>query len=241
MKETSRKQWFFKGFRNGIPIGLGYFAVSLAVGIMARRAGVHWWQGALMSALTNASAGEYAGLQVMLEDSGIVMMILMTIVASARYFLMASALSQHLDPKLSTLHRLFIAFDLTDETFGVEIAEPGYIEPVFCYGLFILPILGWSSGTAVGILMGELLPESIVNALSVALYGMFVAIIIPPAKKNKAVAIGVLLSFALSFLASRLPVISQWSSGVRTLILTIVITAAIAFFFPVKEEKEAIK
>ncbi|MBR4767487.1 MAG: AzlC family ABC transporter permease [Lachnospiraceae bacterium] len=225
--------------KSGLPIGLGYFAVSLAVGIMARRAGVHWWQGALMSALTNASAGEYAGLQVMLEDSGIIMMILMTVVASARYFLMSSALSQHLDPKLSTMHRLLIAFDLTDETFGVEIAEQGYVQPVFCYGLFILPILGWSSGTAVGILMGELLPESIVNALSVALYGMFIAIIIPPAKKNKAVAIGVIASFALSFLASRLPGISDLSSGVRTIILTVIITAAISFLFPRKEEKEA--
>ena len=203
---------------------------------MAREAGIRWWEGAVMSFLTNASAGEYAGIRVILEESGIVSMILVTIVASARYFLMASALSQRLSPDLKLGHRLLIAFDLTDEIFGVEISRPGYLEPVFAYGLFILPLIGWSSGTALGIAVGNILPASVVNALSVALYGMFIAIIIPPARKNKAVALGVLVSFGLSFAFSRIPGLSGLDSGTRTIILTVVITALLALIFPVKDE-----
>lgn len=239
--ETSRKQLFFRGLKSGLPIGLGYFAVSIAVGIMARKAGLSWWQGALMSALTNASAGEYAGLQVILEDSGMLLMVVMTIVASARYFLMSSALSQRLHPKLSTGKRLFIAFEMTDEVFAVEIAEKGHLSPVFSLGLFILPILGWSSGTAFGILLGDLLPANVVNALSVALYGMFLAVILPPARKNRVIALGVLVSFALSFAASRLPGIRDLSSGLRIILLTVLITAALALFFPKKPEEPETK
>ena len=227
-----------KGIRDGFPIGAGYFAVSFSLGIMAKKCGLNPFQGFLASLLTNASAGEYAGLMVILEDAGFLTMILMTIVASARYFLMACALSQHFSPDMGFKHRLLIAFDLTDEIFGCEISQPGYLKPAYAYGLFVLPLIGWSVGTMLGIITGNLLPANIVNALSVALYGMFIAIIVPPSKANKVVAGSVALSFLLSYAASRLPVISEWSSGTRTIILTILIAGLAAWLFPVKEEEE---
>ena len=234
--KAAHSNLFLAGLRDGLPIGLGYFAVSFAVGIMAAKAGLTVFQGFLMSLLTNASAGEYAGLQVILEDAGYLAMIGATLVASARYFLMSFALSQHLRPELPVRHRLLIAFDLTDEIFGATIARPGYAEPKYIYALFILPLIGWSSGTALGIAIGSVLPASVVTALSVSLYGMFLAIIIPPARKNKAVAIAVVSAFALSFAASRLPYVSGLSSSLRTIALTVVITTVIALVFPVKDD-----
>ena len=233
--ETTRNL-FAKGVRDGLPIGLGYFAVSFALGILMGQAGMNAFQGVLMTFLTNASAGAYAGLQVIQEDAGLIAMALATIVASARYFLMSFALSQHLSPDLSVPHRLLIAFDLTDEIFGAEIAKPGYVSTKYIYGLFILPLIGWSSGTGLGIAMGNILPEIIVNALSVSLYGMFLAIIIPPARKNRAVAFAVLLSFALSFASSRLPYVRELSASLRTILLTVLITALVALLFPVKTD-----
>lgn len=229
---------FLAGVRDGLPIALGYFAVSFALGIMAKQAGLSAFQGFLASLLTNASAGEYAGFMVIMEKSGYATMIVMTIVASARYFLMACALSQRFDPKMRFGHRLLIGFNLTDEIFGAQIARPGYVAPKYTYGLFVLPLMGWSTGTMLGIIMGNLLPANIVSALSVALYGMFIAIIVPPAKKNRVVLCGVLASFIMSFLFSRLPVISGLSSGTRTIILTVIIAGILAACFPVKDEQE---
>ena len=233
----NQKKIFQEGLRDGLPIGLGYFAVSFALGIMAHMVGLHAAEGFIMSLLTNASAGEYAGLQAIAEDAGFLSMALVTLVASARYFLMGCALSQHLSPELPTRHRLLIAFDLTDEIFALEISRPGKLEPFYAYGAFILPLLGWSSGTALGILLGTLLPERLVRALSVSLYGMFIAVIIPPAKKEKAVAIGVAAAFALSFVFSRVSVLAALSSGTRTIILTILIASALALLFLKKEEE----
>ena len=235
--KAEKGDWFLKGVRDGIPIALGYFAVAFALGIKAKEAGVLPAEGFLMSFLTHASAGEYAGLQVIAEKTGYLMMAVMTVVASARYFLMSMALSQRLDPNLGLRHRFLVAFGLTDEIFGAEIAQKGYVEPKYAYGLFVLPFLGWPAGTSFGILMGNLLPDIVVSALSVALYGMFLAIIVPPARKHPAILIGVLVSFALSFLASRLPGIRDLSSGIRIIILTVVVTAALALIRPVSDRE----
>jgi len=228
---------FLQGFRDGLPIGLGYFAVAFSLGIMAKLAGLTPFQGALASFLTNASAGEYAGFMVIMEKSGYIEMVVMTIVASARYFLMACALAQRFPADLHYGHRLLLGFDLTDEIFALSILRPGYVEPFYTYGTYILPLLGWSSGTFLGIFTGNLLPAAIVNALSVALYGMFIAIIIPPSRENKVILLAVLVSFGLSFLLSRLPLTAALSGGTRTILLTLVIAGAWAALFPVKEAK----
>lgn len=224
-----------RGLRDGIPIGLGYFAVAFSLGIMAKKAGLTPFQGFLMSLLTNASAGEYAGMIVIAENSGFFEMVIMTVVASARYFLMSCALSQHFNEGTAFFHRFLIGFEITDEVFALEIARPGGIDPNYSYGLFIFPLIGWSVATMLGIVVGNFLPANIVNALSVSLYGMFIAIVVPPAKASRPVLAALFASSVLSFAFSRLPYVSALSSGTRTIILTVLIAGVFAALFPVKE------
>lgn len=233
MRETNRTE-FLQGLRDGLPIGLGYFAVSFTLGITARRAGLTAFQAALASFLTNASAGEAAGFTVIAEGGSYLTMAIMILVANARYLLMSTALTQKLRPETSILNRLIIGYDVTDEIFGVSIARPGWLCPFYSYGVFVLPLIGWSSGTYLGVMMGNLLPANLVSALSVGLYGMFIAIIIPPARKERVIAVLVAMSMLLSYACARLPVVSGLSSGTRIIILTVLIAAGAALLRPVK-------
>ena len=228
-----------QGMRDGMPICLGYFAVSFSLGIAARNAGISAFQGFLMSLLNNASAGEYALITTIAADAPYLEAVVITLVANARYLLMAAALSQRFKQDTPLVHRLLVSYDITDELFGIAIAREGYLEPYYSYGAFLVAIPGWAVGTAFGIIMGNLLPDMIVSALSVALYGMFLAIIIPPAKKDRIVGVLVALSFAASYAASRLPGVKALSEGSRTIILTVIIAGAAALLFPVEDrEKE---
>ena len=233
MRETNRTE-FLQGLRDGLPIGLGYFAVSFTLGITARRAGLTAFQAALASFLTNASAGEAAGFTVIAEGGSYLTMAIMILVANARYLLMSTALTQKLRPETSILNRLIIGYDVTDEIFGVSIARPGWLCPFYSYGVFVLPLIGWSSGTYLGVMMGNLLPANLVSALSVGLYGMFIAINIPPARKERVIAVLVALSMLLSYACARLPVVSGLSSGTRIILLTVLIAAGAALLRPVK-------
>jgi len=161
----------------------------------------------------------------------------MELVANARYLLMSCALSQKLSADTSILHRLLISFDVTDEIFGVSMAVPGKLNPFYTYGVILVAVPGWTLGTYLGVLMGNLLPVNLVRALSVGLYGMFLAIIIPPARKSKILAGVILLSMAASFIVTRLPLISDLSAGTRTIVLTILIAGGAALLFPIKEEE----
>lgn len=234
------KKEFREGIRDGIPIGLGYLAVSFSLGVAARSAGLTAFQGFIASLLNNASAGEYAGFTVIAANASYLEMALMTLVANARYLLMSCALSQKFAPDTPLRHRLLVGYDVTDEIFGITIARPGILNPSYTYGAIVVAAPCWACGTALGVTAGNLLPLRVVSALSVALFGMFLAVIIPPARKNRTVAIFVLVSFLASFAAANLPYVSQLSSGTRTIILTILISAAAAALFPVKEEEEAI-
>lgn len=238
LKTMNNKQIFKEGMRDGLPIGLGYFAVSFSLGITARNIGLTPFQGFLVSLLNNASAGEYAGFTVMAADAAYIEIIFITFITNIRYLLMSCALSQRFSPDTPFIHRFFIGYDVTDELFGIMIARKGYLNPCYTYGAMLLAIPGWSIGTAIGVMAGNILPTRIVGALSVALFGMFIAIIIPPAKKNKVIAGLVMISFVASFCFSRLPVLSDLSEGTRTIILTILISALAAIFFPVKQEHE---
>lgn len=238
-KLQNKKTMFLKGIKDGIPIALGYLAVAFSLGIIAKKAGVSPFQGFLTSFLCNASAGEYAGFMLIGAGASYLEMALTTLITNARYFLMSCAESQRLDPGLSLPHRLLIGFDLTDEIFGISIAQEGYIHPFYPYGAMAVAIPGWAVGTMLGIIAGNILPARIVNALGVALYGMFFAIIIPPARKNKMIAGMILLCFVCSYLCSVLPVVSAWSEGTRTIVLTLVIAGLAALFFPRGEEGEA--
>lgn len=236
VKQDSNAKVFFEGFMAGIPIGLGYFAVSFSLGIIAKRANLTPLQGFIASFFNLASAGEYALFTSIEQAVSYFEVALITLVVNARYLLMSCALSQKFGEKTAFIHRLLIGFAITDEIFGVTIARPGKIKPAYNYGVMLIAILLWSFGTAFGVIAGNALPARAVSALSVALYGMFIAIIIPPAKKDLAVRIIVPVSFALSFLCSVLPAVKSLSSGTRTIILTILISSVAAVLKPVKEE-----
>ncbi len=230
--------WFKKGLKDGIPIALGYFAVSFTLGIMARKAGVTAFQAMLTAALTNASAGGYAGFSIIAASGGYLEMAITQLIVNARYLLMSCALSQKLSPKTSLLHRALVAFDVTDEVFGISISVDGNLNPYYNYGAMALSIPGWATGTFFGVVMGNILPASVVSALSVGLYGMFLAIIIPPAKKNKIIALLIVISMTLSFIFAKLSVFSGISSGMRVIILTVAISLGAAILFPVKNEED---
>ena len=163
------------------------------------------------------------------------LIVLITLVANARYMLMSCALSQKFQPGTSIWHRIFVGFDVTDEIFGITIARKGPLNPYYNYGAMALALPGWAVGTSLGVVAGNILPPAVVSALSVALYGMFLWVIIPPAKKNRIVGGLVLASFALSYLASILPGIASCSSGTRTIILTVLIAGIGAALFPIRE------
>lgn len=229
-----KKNVFLQGVRDGLPIGLGYLAVSFSLGIVARNAGLSAFQGFLASLLNVASAGEYALFKGIEAASLYIEIALITFVINARYLLMSCVLSQRFDEKTGLLARLLVGFGVTDEIFGITVARDGYIEPAYNYGAICISVPLWCIGTALGVIAGNLLPASVVSALSVALYGMFLAIIIPPAKKNPVILAGVLVSFALSFCFTKIPYIKEISSGNRTIILTVVISSVLAIIKPVK-------
>ena len=180
---------FCDGMRDGFPIALGYFAVSFSLGIAARKAGLTPLQGFFASLFNNASAGEYAAFTLIAAHATYLEVAIITLIANARYLLMSCALAQRCAPGMPFYHRLIVGYDVTDELFGITIARPGYLNPFYTYGAILLAAPAWALGTAFGIMAGNALPLRIVSALSVALYGMFLAIIIPPAKKDKVVGV----------------------------------------------------
>ena len=229
-----------RGFRDGIPIALGYLAVSFSLGISAKNAGLTAFQSFLISAFCNASAGEYAGFTSIGANAAYWELGMVTFITNARYLLMSCAMSQRLKPGTSLGHRLLMSYGITDELFGIAISRPGYLSPYYSYGAMLAALPCWSVGTALGVIAGSLLPLRLVSAFSVALYGMFLAVIIPPARKNKVVLALVVLGFALSWVCSVAPLISGLSGGTRTILLTVILSAGAAILFPrpVQEEEE---
>lgn len=227
-----------QGMRDGIPIGLGYLAVAFSLGIAARSAGLTAVQGFIASLLTNASAGEYAVFSLMAANAAYMEVAIVTIVTNARYLLMSCALSQRMSPDTPLLHRLLTGFCVTDEIFGISVARPGHLNPYYTIGALLFASPCWALGTALGIIAGNVLPARIVSALSVALFGMFLAVIIPQTRKDKVIAGLVLISFGASYASAILPLLSGLSDGTRTIVLTVAISALAAFLFPVKQEEE---
>ena len=238
LKNKENRAVLRRGIIDGIPIGLGYLAVSFSLGVAARGGGITPLQGFFASLLCNTSTGEHAVFSLIGAGAALIEVALVTFIANARYLLMSFALSQRTDPKMGFIHRLGMSFYITDEIFGISIARNGYLNPLYTYGAALVASPCWAAGTAIGIVAGSVLPPSVVSALGVAIYGMFIAIITPPAKKNKVVAVLIIISFLLSWLAGTLPVVSQISEGTRTIILTVAISALAALIFPRKQEKE---
>ena len=219
--------------KTGIPVSLGYLAVSFTLGITAKRAGLTALQAACASLLVNASAGEYAAFTLIAAQASYLSSPSWELVANARYLLMSCALSQKLDHKTGLGHRMAIGFAVTDELFGLSILEPEKLNPMFYYGMMACVMPGWALGTFLGVVMGSVLPASVVSALSVGLYGMFLAVIIPQSRKSRTILIVVVLSMAASLGFDLLPSLAAISSGTKTIILTLVIASGAAILAPV--------
>lgn len=228
---------FKKGLKNGTPIFLGYLAVSFTFGIAAKNAGISSVQAIIISATNLTSAGQFAALSVITTQASYIEMALTQLVINLRYCLMSSSLSQRFDEKMKPYHRYLISFGVTDEIFGVSSAyTQENVPPAYCYGIIAISWPGWVLGTALGCISGSLLPAQILSALGVALYGMFIAIIVPPTKNNKVLLGVVTTSMLLSLVFAVTPLLKQISSGFRVIILTVVIAGVAAVLFPVKEE-----
>ena len=226
---------FLRGVRDGIPIALGYYAVAFSLGIIASNAGIGALLGFVGSFFTRASAGEYGVYTLVAASATYAEVVGMSLITNLRYLLMSTALSQKFSEGTSLAKRVLVSFCVTDEIFGISIAYPGNLEPAYTYGAALISTVLWASGTASGIIAGDVLPANVVSALSVALYGMFLAIIIPPSRKDRAVGIAVVMSFVLSGVCAVMPVVSDLSSGTRTILLTILISATAAICKPVKD------
>ena len=237
MTDTNTKRSvFWEGVRDGVPIALGYFSVAFSLGIAARNAGLTAFQGFIASTLCIASAGEYALITMIGAGATYLETAVLTLITNARYFLMSCALSQRIDPKMPDWHRYLFGAGVTDEIFGISVARPGYLVPAYNYGAMAVSVPAWAAGTALGIVMGNWLPARIVSALSVALYGMFLAIIIPPMKKDRAVAVCVIAGFAASWAAGAFLPLASLTAGTRTILLTAGLSSLAALLFPREEE-----
>lgn len=227
-------QWK-NGIKDGFPIALGYFAVSFTFGIVAKSTGLTPFQGVLMSGTNFTSAGQFAALSLIGSSAIYLEMAITQLVINLRYCLMSCSLAQKLDAKMAFRHRFLLAFGVTDEIFGVSVCREGRLHPFYNYGLMSIAMPGWVLGTFCGIVSGSLLPGSITSALSIALYGMFIAVIIPPAKGNKVLFAIIILSMAVSFLFAKVSVLAQISSGFKIILLTVLIAGIAAILFPVRE------
>ncbi len=229
---------FRDGVKSGIPIALGYVAVSFAFGIQAVSSGLSVLEATLISLTNVTSAGQFAGLSVIAAAGSYLEMAGVQLVINLRYMLMSTALSQKIDPALPTYKRLGIAFGVTDEIFGVSVVRPGILSPSFSAGAIIVAVAGWVTGTFLGAFSGEILSPGLISALGVALYGMFIAIVVPVARDDGHVMTASVISVIFSAFFTYLPVLREISSGTRIIIVTLAVSALAAFIFPVSEDRD---
>lgn len=231
----SKKSDYMLGLKHGLPIGVGYVAVSFAFGMNVCAAGLKTWYVTLVSLTNLTSAGQFAGTSVILAGGTFLQLLVAMLIINSRYFLMGISVSQKLEPGLSPLKRGVVAFGVTDETFAVAVSRNVTLTFSYMLGLMTLPIVGWTLGTLFGGLFAEFLPSIVVAALSSALYAMFLAIIIPPARDSMPVFITIIFAATLSCIFTYIDFFSFLSSGWGIVIITIVVSAVMALLFP-KEE-----
>jgi len=230
------KNSFLRGMSHGIPICLGYISVSFGFGILAVKAGLSVFQASVISASNLTSAGQKAGLDVIVAGGAIIEMILLQLTINIRYSLMALSLSQKLDRRFTTPHRLLASYGITDEIFAVCSAQKEPLTPAYMYGMIFISAVGWVTGTALGAAAGELLPASVSTAMEIVLYGMFIAIVIPPAKKQHSILFVAVIAAALSVIFRY--TVPQISEGFAMIISAVAASALAALIFPVRDEEE---
>lgn len=231
------KKQYLQGLKDGTPIALGYFAVGFTLGIAAKTMGLTAFQAGVMSATMHASAGEFAVLTVIAGQSGYLSMMITQLVINMRYFLMSCSLSQKIDKDTSLPKRLIMGYFVTDEIFGIAISKKEPLNPFYNFGAATVASPGWILGTVLGAAIGNILPGSLGSALSVALYGMFLAVVIPASKKDKTIAAVVVISMIGSLGFSMMPMIKDFAASTRIIILTIVIASVAAIIRPVDDRQ----
>ncbi len=234
-----RKNEFLNGIKDGIPICLGYFSVSMAFGIAAVKGGIPAWAATLTSLTNVTSAGQFAGINIMLALGSLIELAITTLIINMRYFLMSLSVSQKVDSSMKLWQRFLVSFGITDEIFAVSMRHSRPLTAVYMAGLILTPVLGWTTGTAVGAVATKVMPVALSSAMGIALYGMFIAIIIPPARKNIKVMTAVLASIGASLIFTYAPILKNISSGWAIIIITIIVSAFCATFFPVEEKGDS--
>lgn len=235
IKSNNGKQFTY-GFKRGLPIAFGYIPVSFTFGLMATNGGLPAWLAIFISFSNLTSAGQFAGTNLILAGAGYFEITLTTFLINIRYMLMSLSLSQKIDPKITFIQRLLFGFGITDETFSMASLEEGKLSFPFLMGLISGPIVGWSLGTTMGALIASSLPDTISNAMGIALYAMFIAIIIPPAKKSRPILIIVISSVLINLAIKFIPLFSFISTGFRVITATVLGAGLGAFLFPMDDE-----
>lgn len=230
------KDNFMRGLKAGIPIGLGYLSVSFTFGIIAVSYGFTWWEAVLISMLTVTSAGQFAGISMMALPGQTIPMLISQLTINVRYSFMSVSLSQKVEEKFKGIYRWLFGFFMTDEIFAVASNEKEVSRIFFC-GLSILPYIGWAMGTLLGALLGSILPPRLMSALGLAIYGMFIAIVVPDMRKSKSIIIVVLIACSFSCLFYFVPLLKSVNAGLTISISAIVAATIGAILFPVKEEE----
>ena len=233
-----KKNDFKRGIIDGIPICLGYLSVSFAFGIFSVESGLEVWQAVLISMTCVTSAGQLAAVPIIASAGGLLELAISQLVINMRYALMSISLSQKLDDGIRLPDRLAIAFINTDEVFAVASGQKGMVSKWYMYGLMLTPWLGWSSGTLIGSVAGNILPAIVTSALGVAIYGMFIAIVVPEAKKSKPTALCVAIAVALSCLFYYVPLLSSIPSGFTIIVCAVAASAVMAVVAPIAGEEE---
>ena len=228
---------FQHGFKGGLPIGLGYFPVSFTFGFLAVAGGLPWWAGVLISLTNLTSAGQFAGMNLIIAGASYTEIALTTLTVNLRYSLMSLSLSQKIDPKIPTWKRMIFGFGITDETFVVASMQKKPIKAGYMFGLVVLPIVGWNLGTLGGVLVSSVLPQALQNAMGIALYAMFIALIIPAARDSVKVLAVIVAAVVIMCILKYVPVFSFVSSGFRIIIATVGASALGAWLFPKAEEE----
>lgn len=232
----SRLSPFFRGMKDGIPICLGYVSVSFTFGMMATEGGLPVWVASLISMTNFTSAGQFAGTELILSGGLYIEIAVTTFIINIRYMLMSLSLSQRIDPRMPVWQRALLSFGNTDEVFAVAMQQKGSIGAAYLAGLILTPYLGWFAGTLAGGVATGLLPASVQSALSIAIYGMFIAIIIPPSRKVRSIAFTVAAAMLLSCVLRWTPVLNRLSSGWAIIICAVIASAFAALRYPVAEE-----
>lgn len=232
---NNKKSDYLQGFRDGLPIGLGYLSISFGFGITAVSKGLKASYAILISMTNLTSAGQVAGLGVIIAGGALLEMALTQLIINLRYSLMGIALSQRLSHRFGSVHRLMSSFFITDEIFAVAMLRGVPVTPSYMYGLATLPYIGWALGTALGAFAGDVLPLSLTTALGIAIYGMFIAIVVPPAKKDTGVLISVIIAVLINCIIRYVPIFAGITSGFAIIICAVIASVIAALIRPVEE------